>query len=183
MRQLSAGGAIVHPAVPSMLFTPICPYTLSFRPLALPDSVEVKIVNPRGSRNSAWVRSSPCVSTLALAGGPRGTDTATAPTAGRVLQASFDGRNRIEIPQGSAIRIRASEWAVPTVCLTDATGDWYARLLAVLGSAVALELTLTCARGTIRAARQRRTRFNSLSRCLNWNARDPQKSLDDVRAC
>jgi len=40
-------------------------------------------------------------------------------------QASFDGRNRVEVPQGAAVRIRASEWAVPTVCVTDATLDWF----------------------------------------------------------
>ena len=33
---LSAGGSIVHPLVPSLLLTPICPRSLSFRPLVLP---------------------------------------------------------------------------------------------------------------------------------------------------
>eukprot|EP00944_MAST-04C_sp_MAST-4C-sp1_P001626 g1626.t1 len=52
---LSAGGAIVHPAVPSMLLTPICPHTLSFRPVILPDSATLKIKVPTNSRASAWV--------------------------------------------------------------------------------------------------------------------------------
>lgn len=33
---LSSGGSIVHPAVSSLLLTPICPRSLSFRPLVLP---------------------------------------------------------------------------------------------------------------------------------------------------
>ncbi|KAI4148649.1 MAG: hypothetical protein LQ340_005008, partial [Diploschistes diacapsis] len=38
---LSAGGSIIHPLVPSLLLTPICPRSLSFRPLVLPSNVEV----------------------------------------------------------------------------------------------------------------------------------------------
>ena len=33
---LSSGGSIVHPLVPSLLLTPICPRSLSFRPLVVP---------------------------------------------------------------------------------------------------------------------------------------------------
>jgi NADH kinase len=33
---LSSGGSIVHPLVSSLLLTPICPRSLSFRPLVLP---------------------------------------------------------------------------------------------------------------------------------------------------
>jgi NADH kinase len=33
---LSSGGSIVHPLVSSVLITPICPRSLSFRPLVLP---------------------------------------------------------------------------------------------------------------------------------------------------
>lgn len=38
---LSSGGAIVHPLVSSLLLTPICPRSLSFRPLVLPANTEV----------------------------------------------------------------------------------------------------------------------------------------------
>lgn len=38
---LSAGGSIIHPLVPSLLLTPICPRSLSFRPLVLPANVQV----------------------------------------------------------------------------------------------------------------------------------------------
>jgi len=33
---LSAGGPILHPEVPAIILTPICPHTLSFRPMAVP---------------------------------------------------------------------------------------------------------------------------------------------------
>ena len=40
---LAAGGPIVHPAVPGILMTPICPFTLTNRPLIVPDSASIKI--------------------------------------------------------------------------------------------------------------------------------------------
>lgn len=40
---LSAGGSIVHPLVKSLLITPICPRSLSFRPLVLPLSTKVTL--------------------------------------------------------------------------------------------------------------------------------------------
>ncbi|PNS18131.1 NADH kinase pos5, mitochondrial [Sphaceloma murrayae] len=38
---LSAGGSIVHPLVSSLLLTPICPRSLSFRPLVLPANTPI----------------------------------------------------------------------------------------------------------------------------------------------
>lgn len=53
---LSAGGSMTHPSVPTMLFTPICPHTLSFRPLLFHDSATLKIEFPMTSRAaSAYV--------------------------------------------------------------------------------------------------------------------------------
>ena len=40
---LSAGGPIVHPSLPVALLTPICPHTLSMRPLAVPDDSRIEI--------------------------------------------------------------------------------------------------------------------------------------------
>jgi len=51
---LAAGGSMVHPMVNAMLFTPICPHSLSFRPVILPASVTVRIVVPEDARISAW---------------------------------------------------------------------------------------------------------------------------------
>ncbi|GLU19325.1 hypothetical protein SLE2022_355810 [Rubroshorea leprosula] len=52
---LAAGGSMVHPEVPGILFTPICPHSLSFRPLILPEHVTVRVQVPFNSRSSAWV--------------------------------------------------------------------------------------------------------------------------------
>lgn len=51
---LSAGGSLVHPDIPGILVSPVCPHTLSFRPLVVPDSVIVRIGVPYDARVSAW---------------------------------------------------------------------------------------------------------------------------------
>ncbi|EQC41711.1 hypothetical protein SDRG_01668 [Saprolegnia diclina VS20] len=50
---LSAGGSMTHPSVPCMLLTPICPHSLSFRPLLFHDSATLKIVLPFTARTSS----------------------------------------------------------------------------------------------------------------------------------
>ncbi len=40
---LAAGGPIIHPTVPAIIMTPICPFTLTNRPLITPDSVIIGI--------------------------------------------------------------------------------------------------------------------------------------------
>ena len=40
---MSAGGPIVHPAVESTLITPICPHTLSDRPVVVPNSSRIEL--------------------------------------------------------------------------------------------------------------------------------------------
>ncbi|KAK4982030.1 NAD(+) kinase [Elasticomyces elasticus] len=52
---LSAGGSLVHPDIPAILLTPICPHTLSFRPMLLNDSVMLKVKIPEKGRGSAFV--------------------------------------------------------------------------------------------------------------------------------
>ena len=40
---MSAGGSVVHPDVPAIMITPICPHTLSLRPIILPDSMDLAL--------------------------------------------------------------------------------------------------------------------------------------------
>lgn len=40
---LSAGGPIINPAVHSLILTPICPHTLTHRPLIVPDDSEIDV--------------------------------------------------------------------------------------------------------------------------------------------
>ncbi|KAF2122767.1 ATP-NAD kinase-like domain-containing protein [Lophiotrema nucula] len=51
---LSAGGSLVHPDIPAILLTPICPHTLSFRPMLLNDSMLLRVSVPRNSRATAY---------------------------------------------------------------------------------------------------------------------------------
>eukprot|EP01053_Blabericola_migrator_P002985 Blabericola_migrator_1__2984@NODE_1863_length_3639_cov_165_140538_g1192_i0_p1_GENE_NODE_1863_length_3639_cov_165_140538_g1192_i0NODE_1863_length_3639_cov_165_140538_g1192_i0_p1_ORF_typecomplete_len538_score61_51NAD_kinase/PF01513_21/3_7e73_NODE_1863_length_3639_cov_165_140538_g1192_i08412454 len=52
---MSAGGPMVHPNVPCLLFTPISPHSLSMRPLVLPDTATLRIRNPVDTRKNLWM--------------------------------------------------------------------------------------------------------------------------------
>jgi NAD+ kinase len=41
---MAAGGPILHPTLHALILTPICPYTLSHRPIALPDTAKIDVV-------------------------------------------------------------------------------------------------------------------------------------------
>ncbi|UKK01305.2 NAD(+) kinase [Theileria orientalis] len=47
---MSAGGSIVHPHVEALLFTVICPHSISYRPLVLPSTSIIKVVIPPDNR-------------------------------------------------------------------------------------------------------------------------------------
>ncbi|EAN31103.1 ATP-NAD kinase family protein [Theileria parva strain Muguga] len=47
---MSAGGSIVHPHVEALLFTVICPHSISYRPLVLPSTSTIKVVVPPDNR-------------------------------------------------------------------------------------------------------------------------------------
>lgn len=44
---------MVHPCVPAILFTPICPHSLSFRPVILPDYADVELKVPQDARSAS----------------------------------------------------------------------------------------------------------------------------------
>lgn len=52
---VAAGASMIHPSVPAIMVTPICPHSLSFRPIVVPAGVELKIAVSKDSRNTAWV--------------------------------------------------------------------------------------------------------------------------------
>ena len=39
----ATGASMVHPNVPAILISPICPHSLSFRPIVVPAGVEIKV--------------------------------------------------------------------------------------------------------------------------------------------
>ncbi len=41
---LSAGGPVLHPAVPGIVLTPICSHSLAMRPIVLPQEAEIEII-------------------------------------------------------------------------------------------------------------------------------------------
>ena len=52
---LSAGGPIVHPGVRAMVLTPICPRSLSFRPMVLPCTEVVTFKVSKLAREEAFI--------------------------------------------------------------------------------------------------------------------------------
>jgi len=52
---MSAGGSVVHPAVPCICVTPICPHVLSFRSMVFPDHVVLRCFVPDDARSTASV--------------------------------------------------------------------------------------------------------------------------------
>lgn len=109
---LSAGGSLIYPSVNAIAVTPICPHTLSFRPIILPESMTIRVKVSTKSRGTAW--------------------------------ASFDGKNRVELNPGDYISIKTSPYAFPTL---EATSTEF---------------------------------IDSISRSLNWNVREQQKSFSNV---
>lgn len=51
----AAGASMLHPNIPAILITPICPHSLSFRPIVVPAGVEIRLAVSPISRTSAWV--------------------------------------------------------------------------------------------------------------------------------
>ncbi|XP_022256169.1 NAD kinase-like isoform X2 [Limulus polyphemus] len=52
---VAAGASMIHPSVPAIMVTPICPHSLSFRPIVVPAGVELKIMVSPDARSTAWV--------------------------------------------------------------------------------------------------------------------------------
>ena len=51
---MAAGASLTHPSVPAIIITPICPQSLSFRPIVVPAGVKLKIQVSPNIRHTAW---------------------------------------------------------------------------------------------------------------------------------
>ena len=47
---VAAGASMIHPSVPAIMVTPICPHSLSFRPIVVPAGVELKVRRKKRKR-------------------------------------------------------------------------------------------------------------------------------------
>lgn len=110
---MSAGGSMVAPSVPAILITPICPHTLSFRPILVPDDTEVKVRVPE----KRWRR---LEEPQASSGSASGISTIQQPMA-----ISFDGRSRVMLKPGDQVSIRASPYPVPAIKLAADDNEWF----------------------------------------------------------
>lgn len=90
---LAAGGSIVHPSVSALVVTPICPHSLTSRPLILPASSEIALIIP-----------------------PIGSATAD-----EQVYLTVDGQEGIGLPFGSEVRITTSSRKVSFVRAPNAT--------------------------------------------------------------
>ena len=51
---MAAGASMSHPSVPCIIIAPICPHSLSFRPIVVPAGVELKVCLSQDARHTAW---------------------------------------------------------------------------------------------------------------------------------
>ncbi|XP_042113334.1 NAD kinase isoform X1 [Ovis aries] len=108
----AAGASMIHPNVPAIMVTPICPHSLSFRPIVVPAGVELKNQSPL---------SPPHVRCLTL-------QIMLSPEARNTAWVSFDGRKRQEIRHGDSISITTSCYPLPSICVRDPVSDWFESL-------------------------------------------------------
>jgi NAD kinase len=96
---LAAGGAIALPTVPAILFTPICPHSLSFRPVMFPDSARIKLVIPDDARGGVRLSFD----------GRTQVD---------------DGKRDCLLNKGDFLIVRMSKYPLPLVTRKGTVGDW-----------------------------------------------------------
>nr|CAD7266295.1 unnamed protein product [Timema shepardi] len=123
---VAAGASMIHPSVPAIMVTPICPHSLSFRPIVVPAGVELKISVSPDSRNTSWVSFD-----------GRNRQELLHVTAGNILQimlnndarstawVSLDGRFHQELVPGDSLRVTTSIYPVPSICAQDQISDWF----------------------------------------------------------
>ncbi|GLH04834.1 NAD kinase like protein [Gryllus bimaculatus] len=125
---VAAGASMIHPNVPAIMVTPICPHSLSFRPIVVPAGVELKISVSPDSRNTSWV-SFDGRNRQELFHGDRRVYTCLQillnSDARSTSWVSFDGRNQQEMRVGDSLRVTTSVYPVPSICAQDQISDWF----------------------------------------------------------
>ncbi|KAK2976152.1 hypothetical protein RJ640_012362 [Escallonia rubra] len=119
----AAGGSMVHPNVPCMLFTPICPHSLSFRPVILPDSARLEL-KARDGLVAEYIKLADYLKAFASKQIPE--------DARSNAWVSFDGKRRQQLSRGDSVRVSMSQHPLPTVNKCDQTGDWFRSLVRCL---------------------------------------------------
>ncbi|KAG0171071.1 NADH kinase pos5 [Apophysomyces sp. BC1015] len=102
---LSAGksGPIVHPSVQSFVLTPICPRSLSFRPVLLPPNANIHLKAGSFSAESA--------SQIGEASRSQ-------------IEVSVDGQEIFMLNKGDYLKVRMSKYPIPCVARINADNDW-----------------------------------------------------------
>ncbi|KAL1122203.1 hypothetical protein AAG570_003608, partial [Ranatra chinensis] len=122
---VAAGASMIHPSVPAIMVTPICPHSLSFRPIVVPAGVELKISVSPDSRNTSWV-SFDGRNRQELYHGDSGCSQVMLNSDARnAAWVSFDGRNQQELRIGDSLRVTTSIYPVPSICAQDQISDWF----------------------------------------------------------
>jgi NAD+ kinase len=98
----AAGGPLIHPLLPGFLLTPICPLSLSARPILFPQSADL---------------------TILLASVPGYTQKAIV---------TFDGMARRELKTGEKLIITMSMHHFNSIVMSKSVGEWLVRLAGLL---------------------------------------------------
>jgi NADH kinase len=106
---LSAGGPIVHPSLSAIVLTPICPRSLSFRPLVFPSSSSVTL-RVRNSSNQVTFFSL----THLLQVGDRSRSSSGV---------SMDGQSSRVLNPGESVRVQASRFPIPCINRSSISDD------------------------------------------------------------
>lgn len=88
---------MIHPSVPAIMITPICPHSLSFRPIVVPAGVELKVrslILTKSNNVSINILLYYCILFL--------FQIKISPDSRNTAWVSFDGRNRQELQHGDA---------------------------------------------------------------------------------
>lgn len=116
-----AGASMVHPNVPAMVICPICPHSLSFRPIVIPAGLELGVQVSEDSRLTAWL-SIDGRSQFELRQQDR---YCLHPHASRPDSATLTIRI-------FSIKITTSVYPIPSICRFDQSEDWFESLATVL---------------------------------------------------